>query len=568
MISSKRISFVITIFFICAAAVILRLGYLQLFQHNAMTEKADSQQIKTMNLSQNSRGRILDRNGATITNHEETPSLMIFPSLVDDADSTASSLADILIMDQDSIYRKIGGFGDEETMIRYLPFVAKSNLTTEEVSAIQSLNEPGLFIVGQVGRYQSGLPAIHLLGELGTVTENDLLSGKAESGLHEGDLVGLSGIERIYDSVLRGQGGETLGVVVDDRNRPVYDDEYYVISTEEVSSGSVTLTLDLEIQQAVESALDGMNGAAVILDSQTGDVLAMASSPKYDPNHVEPLISDDAYINKALSAYPPASLFKIFLSAIALENGIMQRESIGYCDGVYHLENGQEVHCWEEDGHGFMIFEEALSLSCNPVFINVGKKLGIDRIKDAFETWGLDEDTLIGYPLEHRSEIQTAGTTEGDIANLSLGESGVTMTPLNLAKMINVIASGGFLMEPRLVMEVDPGDGEPPRSYAQSYPVRVIQSSTAEEVKVMMQKTFQTGTGKSLNLQSLDLAGKTGTSETGNVWIGGFFPSEEPRYTIVILVEDGSSGVGDGGPVLKKICAYLNSLIVESNDSL
>ena len=116
--------------------------------------------------------------------------------------------------------------------------------------------------------------------------------------------------------------------------------------------------------------------------------------------------------------------------------------------------------------------------------------------------------------------------------------------------------------------EVDPGDGEPPRSYAQSYPVRVIQSSTAAEVKVMMQKTFQTGTGKSLNLQSLDLAGKTGTSETGNVWIGGFFPSEEPRYTIVILVEDGSSGVGDGGPVLKKICAYLNSLIVESNDSL
>ena len=162
---------------------------------------------------------------------------------------------------------------------------------------------------------------------------------------------------------------------MDDRNRPVYDDEYYVISTEEVSSGSVTLTLDLEIQQAVESALDGMNGAAVILDSQTGDVLAMASSPKYDPNHVEPLISDDAYINKALSAYPPASLFKIFLSAIALENGIMQRESIGYCDGVYHLENGQEHHCWEEDGHGFMIFEEALSLSCNPVFINVGKKI-------------------------------------------------------------------------------------------------------------------------------------------------------------------------------------------------
>ena len=148
-----------------------------------MTEKADSQQIKNNEFKPELPWPHPDRNGATITNHEETPSLMIFPSLVDDADSTASSLADILIMDQDSIYRKIEGFGDEETMIRYLPFVAKSNLTTEEVSAIQSLNEPGLFIVGQVGRYQSGLPAIHLLGELRViVTENDLLSGKAESG--------------------------------------------------------------------------------------------------------------------------------------------------------------------------------------------------------------------------------------------------------------------------------------------------------------------------------------------------------------------------------------------------
>ncbi|MEE0776433.1 MAG: penicillin-binding transpeptidase domain-containing protein [Bacillota bacterium] len=568
MISSKRLWVVIVIFLCGMTALLLRLGYLQLILHDELTEKADSQQIKTMSLNQNSRGKIFDRNGETITNHEETPSLMIFPSLVKDAQKVANQLEQVLFLDGDSLSKKIEGRGDDGTSIRYLPFVAKSNLTLEEVEKIRSLEEPGIFIVGQIGRYRSDLPAIHLLGELGTATEEDILSEKFSSQVKEGDLVGLSGLERIYDSILQGQGGETIGVLVDDKNRPIYEDEYYVIHQEAASSGSVKMTLDLEIQQAVESALSEVEGAAVILDAQNGDVLAMASSPKYDPNHVTPLASDDAYMNKALNAFPPASLFKIFLAAVALEDGVMQKESLCYCDGIYHLENGKEVHCWKEEGHGLMLFEDALSLSCNPVFITVGKKIGVKSIRESFGEWGLDKDSLIGYPLEHRSEIETQGQTEGDIANLSLGESGILMTPLNLAKMINVIASGGFLMEPRLIMETDSGKNEPPKTYPCSYPVRVIKASTASAVKDMMKKTFQSGTGKSLNLQNLNMAGKTGTSETGNVWIGGFFPAENPRYTIVILVENGSSGVGDGGPILKKICAYLNGRIVENKDSL
>ena len=205
-----------------------------------------------------------------------------------------------------------------------------------------------------------------------------------------------------------------------------------------------------------------------------------------------------------------------------------------------------------------MTFSEALAQSCNPVFVDLVLKVGSKRLAEAFAEWELSEDILLGYPLSQMSSLETA-STDSKLANEVLGEEGVFMTPLNIAKEINVIASGGLLTTPRLVTSVYNESEEKLKEYPSAIANRVISEETAERVKNMMLKTFTMGTAASLDLAGLNIAGKTGSSETGNVWIGGFFPADKPKYTIVILVENGSSGVGDAGPPLKKIVGYLEN---------
>jgi cell division protein FtsI/penicillin-binding protein 2 len=272
------------------------------------------------------------------------------------------------------------------------------------------------------------------------------------------------------------------------------------------------------------------------------------------------LASDDVYINKALSAFPPASLFKIFVSAVALEENIVAGETAFYCGGSYSLSTGRSVGCWKEDGHGLLTFDETLAQSCNPVYVQMTLSLGMEKLRDAFDKWELDRDLLLGYPLDDHSSLNVSTENDATLANVGLGESGVMMTPLNVAKMFNVIASDGMLYTPRVVTEVYDKSGNVTSRFERAMPLRVVSKDTAEIVTDMMAETYRTGTAKNLRLDSFKLAGKTGTSETGNVWIGGFFPYDKPRFTVVVLVTDGTSGVGDAGPVMRKLCAYLGNL--------
>lgn len=539
----QRLKIIVGIFLVFASVFVGRLVYLQVFCHADLAAKADAQEFHTLALEESPRGRITDRGGVSITADAETASLMIVPSLMDDVAKTAEILEYTLGLSAERLITKIGGEADNT---RREPFIAKTDLTMNEVQQAENLGLGGVYVLSRQGRYYRDFPLQHLLGTL-------------EEGEESGETVGASGLERIYNDVLAGAGSRKISFLVDERNRMIDPGEYYLTEKETAKTGQVQLTVDLGIQRAAEAALSDHSGAIVVLDSQNGDVLALASSPKYDPYQVTKLSADDAYVNKALSSYPPASLFKIFISAVAIEEKQVSPETLFFCDGAFRLANGNTVSCWNKEGHGFLTFNDALSLSCNPVFVKTALTLGEERLEKSFSRWELDEDRLLGYPLNELSSLNFSGHTDADFANIGLGENGVKMTPLNVAKMINVIAADGVMYTPRVVTEVQDREGET-KNIEEDLAVRVVSAETAETVTQMMAKTFQSGTAGKLNLDSFHIAGKTGTSETGNVWIGGFFPYENPRYTVVILITGGHSGVGDGGPVLKKLCAYLGNL--------
>ena len=542
-VRGMRLLWIAIFFLLAGTGVFLRLFYLQLICHPALAAKADRQEFLTVDLGEMARGIIYDRNGAPITANEETAELLIVPSLIKNVDTTVSSLCVAGGFSEELLKSRIVGINQEGKEIRKEPFIAKTDLTAGEIANYQSMEESGIYVIPRQGRYYRDFPGQHLLGSL----EN------TETGTSRGS----SGLERIYDKLLTATGEKRLSILVDERNRAVSPGDIFLSGGDPSAAGSLSLTLDLGIQRAAEAALGDLSGAVVVLDSKSGEVLALASSPKYDPYHVAENAADSVYVNKAFAAYPPASLFKIFTSAVALDQGIVTPEMLFFCDGGYRLDNGNTVSCWKKDGHGFLTFEDALAASCNPVFVKTAQLLGKSRLEKAFDRWELNDDRLLGYPLVEASSLKIQSSGDGELANIGLGESGVMLTPLNVAKMINVIAAGGVLHTPQIVLSATEADGSEYSVEGADLPLRVISSSTAQAVTQMMVKTFQSGTAAKLNLESFHIAGKTGTSETGNVWIGGFFPYEDPAYTVVILISGGSSGAGDGGPVLKKLCAYL-----------
>ena len=540
----KRIHLISVGFIVFALAVLIRILYLQVFCYEEMVKKANDQELYTVHLSEPIRGDILDRNKVSVTANQGVSALLVVPMQIEDPNQFVKKMCEVSDFSEENLLNKIIGEKENGEVIRKQPFIAMSDLSEKEIAAFEDIGESGLYMIPRTERYVRDLPAQHLIGAL--EQKNDIS-------------VGISGLEYFYDDILFGGKDRQINYLIDNKNRFIVSSESDTSIKEKSLCGHLELTLDLNVQRVAEAALKGLSGAVVVLDSKTSDVLALASSPKYDPYFVKELKSNDAFVNKSLKSYPPASLFKIFIAAVALENEVVAKESAFYCDGIFKTEKGSVISCWNKNGHGLLTFEDSLAFSCNPVYVNLSVNLGKESLEKAFSQWELNKDILLGYPLNELSSLHIEGESELSLGNAGLGENGVLLTPVNVAKMINVIASGGNVVSPRIVSASFDAKGKVFEKYDISDPKRVISQETAAIVTDMMVKTFQTGTGKNLNLDEFQIAGKTGSSETGNVWIGGFFPYDDPQYTVVVLVTGAESGTTDAGPVMKKICGYLGN---------
>ncbi len=569
--------FAVGMVFLALLVVILgRLAYITLVEGEQLKAMADEQRTRSFDYYQYARGDFYDTLGRPLTSNEES-CLVVFPTMVEDAQQTAASLAIILDIDAAIISSRL-----EDNNSRTLePYVLKTGLTSAQTTAIAEGNIRGVLALPLAARYSSERTANHLLGVLSPADAS-------------GEYHGASGLEYQYDEYLSGRQDKQVVAFVDASGN-LSAENLYLVAPEQTSYNNVQLTINLDYQQIAERAFGEQSGACVILDPNNGDILAAVSSPSYDPYGWEDLAADDVYINKAFSSYPPASTFKIILAAAALENNIIPltegehgtgsadssaalssapgeavdsegsavvteaaaasavQQNKFYCDGAYTLAEDYDVACWFEEGHGEITLSEALAESCNCYFVGLGLAMGGDMIKEYAERFGLSQQSIIGYNFADTTHIDFSSLIDGDVANASIGEKGIRITPLQSAVMTAVCANGGYLLTPRLVKGVYDNNNNILEEFPQGEKTQTIPSDIAQTLKTMMTQTVTSGTGTGAAGSYTDVAGKTGTSEDAGVWFTGFSPIENPRWVISVYVTDGSFGSAAAAAIFREI---------------
>jgi penicillin-binding protein 2 len=510
---------------------------------------------------------------------ENRPSfnLVLTPEHSEDLDATVARLGQVLQMGEAQIRERIARRGAPFRRV-----VVKSDATAEDVATIEArrleLPEAGVEVV-PLRSYPLAEAAAHALGRVGEVTERQLQSAEF-AGFEPGDLVGQAGIESQYNRSLTGKDGFRR-VVVNSRGLEVDTAE----REPPVDGPSLTLTLDLDLQKAMERAFAGRPGSAVALDPESGEILAINSTPAYDPNDftggVEATVWDrlrndpeTPLMNRVIQGqYAPGSLFKVVTALAALEEGVITPSSTFYCPGYLSIYN-TVFRCHKASGHGVVDVHRALAGSCNVFFYQVGVRLEIDRIARYGRLMGLGQPTGVDLPFEGaglipspewKRRVQHTSWFAGETVSVAIGQGQVTVTPLQMARVAALVANGGRLVRPHLVRAVGgkPVPREPP----------VAVGLKPEVLAVVRQGMWavvnQHGTAWRTELPGLDVCGKTGSAQVvaharlarggathsmiPHGWFIGFAPRDHPRIALAVMVEHGGSGGEAAVPVARQI---------------
>lgn len=380
---------------------------------------------------------------------------------------------------------------------------------------------------------------------------------------------GVCGIEKYYNDFLKSTGG-TLCVAysADANGRMMTGEDVEIRDNGYYDKSGLVLTIDKNLQSILENAMKNGNiekGAGVILNPNTNEILACTSTPAYDRSNLgEALNSSDApFINRAFSAFPVGSVFKAITAAASLENNISLDDY--YCNGSITL-NGNTFYCSNLEGHGKIDFETAMAKSCNPYFINLGGRIGEEKILTLSQKFHLGESIDFGNSFMTDSGILPHATefvSEADVGNLSFGQGKLTATPLQIAAVFSAIGNGGYYIKPTLISGTVDSDGNFTQAQNTSVKEIILTDRTCNSLKNALEKTATEGTGMTAQSNLYSCCTKTATAQSGQYdengneikfcWFAGFFPKENPQYTICIMKENGVSGGSDCGPVFKEI---------------
>lgn len=385
---------------------------------------------------------------------------------------------------------------------------------------------------------------------------------------------GITGIEKSFDNLL--YTGKSLKVrfSADAYGRIISGARAEILNSNP-DTGSVTLTIDSDIQKITENALDISDvkqGGAVVADVKTGAIRALASRPDFDTDNLADYINaeDSPMVNRCLGAYAVGSVFKAAVAAAALENGIYDFDYT--CTGTCDVD-GTVFGCNNRKAHGKLNMQKALECSCNTYFVNLAKKIGGERILETVKNLGLGQQIKLTDLLYADSGTLPSAEElngSGALANFSFGQGTLTASMLQMIQLFSAIANGGQYSVPYIVERTVSADGVK-TEHKRKYPFVALKSETAERLKKMLVSVVKNGNASGARLKNeISAAGKTATAQTGaynkygveicNTWFCGFFPAEEPEYVIVIMKEGGSSGAEDCAPVFKKIADKISDL--------
>ena len=523
-----------------------------------------------------SRGNIYDRSGTGLAVEDQAVTVGVVPGQIEDEDKLLAELSWILGLWAASIKEKYAlARPDWYVPIGDLSFEASQ----AHYSTLTSL--PGVVLRDKwVRAYRHGGLAAHLLGYMGRIEQDEQAEWVAK-GYSGDEMVGKAGLERWGDPYLAGRRGGTLVVLTPTGRQLVTIKEQPA-----VQSRSIYSTLDRRLQQVVEATLGDERGAIVALDPNTGQILAMASRPTFDPNMFVTgidsgqwqVLANDAsrpLVNRATQGtYPPGSVFKIVTMAAALEEGGLTPGSTFDCLGIwYGLGKDWPKTCWLERGHGQVNLVQALTVSCDITFYELGKhlyELDPTLLPRYARLFGLGApigvgttDEVAGLVPDHDWKIAELGEAwfMGDSVNLAIGQGYLLVTPLQVATMVASVGNGGTLYRPQLVLRVAASSEEPEQVFEPQELGRLpMKPETLSAIRegLLGAATSPEGTAyRAFKGMAIAVAGKTGTAENPygdpHAWFAGYAPADHPQIAVVVLVENGGEGSQVAAPLFRQV---------------
>ena len=559
---------------------------LQVLQSQKYLRKADENRISIRVLPPR-RGRILDRNGRVLAGNKVTYRLVLVAEQSGDVEGVLDALSSIVSISESERSRILLDVGQRRS---FIPVTIRRHLAWSEVARIEmdAPYLPGVSVeAGESRHYLMGSSFAHVIGYVGAASKSDAL---ADAVLEvPGFSVGKFGVEKGYEDSLRGRSGN-IQVEVNAHGRVIRE----LQRDEGVSGNDISLTLDAALQEFVAQRLGSESASATLLDVNTGECLAMVSTPSFDPNifvegfserQWKDIISNrrSPLSNKAVSGlYPPGSVFKLVVAAAALEHGVSNPEFEVNCEGHVQLGN-RPFHCWKKGGHGTLSLSQAIAQSCDVYFYNLALKVGVNRVADMARRLGLGELSGLDLPGEKAGLIPTPDWKramygdpwqKGDTFNTAIGQGYVLTTPLQLAIMTARLVNGGFYIKPRLVKSSDIGHETEAAAKID------ISTTTLSVIKESMFEVVNRvkGTAYKARIKEVPfmMGGKTGTIQVRRITAAeraegivknedrpwehrdhalfvGYAPVKDPKYAVAVVVEHGGSGSSVAAPMAHDI---------------
>ena len=565
-------------FIFCLFTVLLlRLLNMQVFKGSYYEGLARNNRIRIISIPAQ-RGQILDRNLEVLADNRPAYNLMVMPEDVSDVSSIAGRLAEILECEEAEIIEKI----KEGKKRPYNPVALARDISFYQMASIETqlYTMPGVSIDATSERdYVLKELSAHALGFLGEISRRQLEAFGPKSPYAPGDLIGKSGVESICEETLRGTKGVRI-FEVDALGRKIH----VLDERAPVPGKDVVLTIDKRLQLAACRSLGGRAGAVVAIAPSTGEILAMVSSPSFDPNlFLSPMtpetwkeiIEDPMHPleNRSIRGqYSPGSVFKVLIAALALNSGFVTPDDKVYCPGSYSL-GDSTFKCWRKEVHGHVDLASALTQSCDVYFYVMGERLGIDRISSFCQDMGLGRPTGIEFRDELAGLVPTREWKQkrfkepwqkGESVITAIGQGFTLVTPLQIAKVMSGIVNGGKVITPRILASTQ---------MTQERNLNIRENELAvilEGLKAVVEA--DRGTGRAIRDPRFTMGGKTGTVQVvrgytsklpdqsdlpykirDHAWFFGFSPVENPEILVVAIVEHGGSGSAIAAPVVRDV---------------
>jgi len=572
--------------FIQVLTVFLLLNFwkIQVLDHKKYWEKSEANRMREIVLP-SQRGLIKDRGETILADNKASFKVSIIRENCEDYDKSCRKISRLLKIEEDVLKERIKRY---ESFPVFKPIVIKENLSFEEVAVIEArkLEFPELFLQAEPKRfYPFGNLAAHALGYI-----QELSGEEIKNGLYQqrrlGDLIGKTGVEKVYEATLVGTDGEALEIV-DSMGRSKGE----IAKREPEKGQNIILTLDYALQEKAEELLEGREGAVVMMDPQTGEILALASYPTFDPNKFIDRFTPEEWLdlinspefpleNRAIRGqYAPGSIFKLVIDLGALELGIVDEETTFTCKGEIEIYN-EPFTCWVEKGHGEMNLIQGIRNSCNIYHYQVGKKMGIDEISRYAKMLGFGAKTGIDLPGEKtglvpdpqwKREVRKERWQPGETISVSIGQGPLMVTPLQVALYTSIIANRGRKVTPHLLNSQSLAGK---RVFSEKDAVDIELSTFETVIQGMWEVVNKGGTGWAANVKGFDICGKTGSTQLISTekdkekkveeeeeeeetkthsWFTGFAPRDNPKIVVTVIIEYGGMGGATAAPLARKL---------------